>query len=50
MAAVLTALCETSAHRGLDRVHTGEQKQVTFWQLHGTWNIMVLCSRACIEL
>lgn len=50
MVAVLSALCETAVHRGLDRTRTGEQKDVTFWQLYGTWNVMALCSRACTEV
>lgn len=47
---MLTTLCETAVHQGLDRIHTGEQNQVKFWQLRGTWNVMALCSRACIEV
>lgn len=50
MVAVLTALSETAVHQGLDRIHTGEQKQVKFLQLHETWNVMALCSRACVEV
>lgn len=33
---VLEVAVLTAVHQGLDRIYTGEQNQVKFWQLHHT--------------